>query len=92
MAVDNGEVSLLDQSFFPKLAQLHRRAQVLGDQNQPAGFAVQAINQMGLGGRPKMEADAADQTGILIPLRGMTDQARLFIDNQQLVVFMNDLE
>ena len=47
---------------------------------------------MGLGCRAKMEADATNQAGIDIAFGRMANQARWFIDNQQFVVFVNDVE
>ena len=96
MAVDEGKVFLFNR------APLHNFPQLAGDgggfchQNHPAGFAVEAVDQVGrnLGGAAprQMEAHAADQAGHLPVLGGMADQPGRLVDDQQRVVFVEDVE
>ena len=43
-------------------------------------------------GALEVQADAADQAGILVALGGMTDEVRRLVDEQQVCVFVDDLE
>ena len=47
---------------------------------------------MRLGSGAAKEPDTADQTGIGITFRGMADQARRFVDDQQVGVFVDNIE
>ena len=47
VAVDDGEVFLLDGAGFPDFAQLAGGFGIFGDDDNAAGFAVEAVDQMG---------------------------------------------
>ena len=40
----------------------------------------------------QMQAHTTDQTGVLVAFRRMTDKVGGFIDDEQLVVFVEDVE
>ena len=51
VAVDDGEVFLPDGAGFPDFSQLAGQGGVFGDEDDAAGFAVEAVDQI----RPKAE-------------------------------------
>ena len=47
MAVDDGEVFFLDGAGFPDFAEFAGGHGIFGDDDDAAGFAVEAVDQMG---------------------------------------------
>ena len=56
MSVDDGLVVLFDLAMLPKFAQLSGGFDFLGDKGNSAGFAVQAIDQVGDGAGAEIKA------------------------------------
>ena len=46
-AMNDGEIFLLDGAGFPDFAQLAGGPGIFGDEDDAAGFAVEAVDQMG---------------------------------------------
>jgi hypothetical protein len=97
VAVDDGEVFLLDGAGFPDFAEFAGDNGIFGDEDDTAGFAVEAVDQMSRklrveGCRLQIEAGAADEAGKFIAFGGMTNQSRRFVDGQQVSVFVDDVE
>jgi hypothetical protein len=47
VAVDDGEVFFLDGAGFPDFSQLAGNSGIFGDDDDAAGFAVEAVDEMG---------------------------------------------
>lgn len=62
------------------------------DEDHAAGFAVEAVDEMGGDSVAEVQAHAADEAGINVPLGGMADEAGGLVDGQQVGVFMEDGE
>ena len=92
MPVHNSEVLLLDLAIFPKAAQFAGGVIRFGNDGHSAGFAIEPIYQVRVGLLSQMEAHPADEAGHFVGLRGMTHEPRRFIDDQQFVVFVDDVE
>ena len=92
VAMGDGEIFLRHGPGFPEVAQLARRRGGLGQDCDAAGFPIQTVDQVRSCRRPQIQADAADQAGIRATLGWMTDQPRWFVDHQQAIVFVQDLE
>ena len=78
VAVDDGEVFLLDGAGFEDFAKFAGGCGIFGDENNAAGFTIEAVDQRrpkaGSGeGAIQIKAGAADQAGKLITLGRMTD-------------------
>ena len=46
VAVDDGKVFFLDGAGFPDFSELTGQHGIFGDEDDPAGFAVEAVDQM----------------------------------------------
>jgi len=90
VATHNGQILLFDQPAFPKAPQLAGRFILLGQQDNTAGFAIQAIDQVRRGVFAQIQAGPADQTGVLAGFGRMADQAGGLVDHQQLIVFVDE--
>lgn len=90
MTVHDGEVFLGDGAGFEDFAEFASGGGVLGGEHDAAGLAIEAVDQMGGGVRPQVQADAADEAGVFIALGGMADEAGGFVNDQQVVVFKNN--
>src|SRR5262245_36165934 len=90
--MNNGQIILPDVALLPEPTQSQCRFVLLGDDHNAAGFPVQTVNQMDRRARAEIQPDAADQTGQCVTLGGMADQARWFVNDQQLGVFRDDVE
>jgi hypothetical protein len=92
MAVNNGEVAFQDFAAFPNAAEFEGSHGVFGDQNDAAGFAIEAVDEFGAGVRAEVEAHTADQAGIDVAFGRMTNEAGWFVDDQQVGTFVNGLK
>ena len=71
--MNNGEVAFGHITRFPDPAELKGRGGVLGNEDEAGRFAVETVDELRLDVRAKVEADTADETGILVALGGMAD-------------------
>ncbi len=96
MAVHEGQVFLFNRPALEEFSQVARGPGIFRHEHNAARFAVQPIDEVGYwlagGRRSQVESDAADQTGALIGLGGMTYQARRLVDHEQLVILIKNLE
>ena len=90
--MNDGEVFFLDRAAFPNPAQFARGVIPLGHNRHAAGLAIEAIDKMRASAFAEMHPYTADETGQRIAFGRMTNQARRFVDYQQIGVFMNDVE
>jgi hypothetical protein len=105
VAMNDGKVFLLDGAGFPDFSQLAGGFGIFGDEDDAAGFAVEAVDEVGRNGNHlapalspasggegeiQMKPGAADEAGKFIALGGMTDEAGRFVDDQQVRVFVED--
>jgi hypothetical protein len=88
----NRQIFLLHAATFPQSPQGTRGFVPFRDKNHPAGFAVQSIYQMWTGFRSEIKSDAANEAGVFVGFGWVTDQARHFVDHQQVGVFMDNFE
>ena len=88
--MDNRDVFLSDGALLPELAQFAGGGGVFGHDGHAAGFAVEAVDQTGLGAQ--IEAGAAKEAGKLAVLGGVADQAGGLVDDQQIGVLEEDVE
>ncbi len=84
MTVNNRHVFFFHHARFPQSPQFARHRRSFSHHGHAAGFAVQPVRQMRLAARAQMQPHAADQAGICVALRRMTDEVRRFVDHQQL--------
>lgn len=98
MAMNNGEVFLIDGAIFPEPTDFAGSVIGFGHKRDAAGFAIKAVDKMnckvglrGLSSR-QIEAHAADEARILVGFRGMTHEARGFVDDEQVVILVDDWE
>jgi len=91
-AMHDGEVFFFDGAAFQNFSQFAGGPGIFRDDNHAAGFAVEPVDEMRLRGISQMQARAADQTGHLAVLGRMTDKSGGFVDDEQSVIFKNDLK
>lgn len=91
VTVDDGEVFFFNSAIFPDFAQLTSRLGIFCHDDHAAGLAVKAVDQMSRRAT-EVQAHAADEAGILVAFRGMADQARRFVNYQQVGILMDHLE
>ncbi len=91
-AVDDGEVLLLDGATFPGAAQAAGGGVGLRHDHDAAGFAVEAVDELRMAFGAEVQAHAADEARVNIPLGGMADEAGRLVEDQQVGVFAEDLE
>lgn len=92
MAVNDGEVFFLDCPALEDSSQFTGGFRGLGDEHDPAGFAVEPVDKAWRDIRSEMRAHATDQAGVAVGLGRMTNQARRLVDHQQVGVFVQDVE
>ena len=75
------------------------RGVVFGDHHQPAGVLVQPVYDAGARdaadsrqGIPAMRQKRVHQSVVAVARRGVDDHARRFVQNQQIVVFVHDVQ
>jgi len=90
VATHYGQILFFDQPAFPETPQLAGRFILLGQEDNTAGFAIQAIHQVRTGIFAQIQAGPADQTGVLAGFGRMADQAGGLVDHQQLIVFVDE--
>ena len=93
VAVDDGKVFLFDRAAFENFSKFAGSRGIFRDQNNAAGFTIQAVDKVRRGRAPRqMQSCATDQTGHLTVLRRVTDQSGRFLDDQQVGVLVDDIE
>lgn len=92
MAVDDGGIFFFHLPVFPDSSEFTGGRGVFGDEHQAAGFAIQAIDQMGRRFHSKMQTEAPNKAGIGAGLGGMTNQSGRLVDHQEVAIFVNDLK
>ena len=90
MVVDDRKVGFLDGFGFPCAADGAGGGVFFGEEDEAGGFAIEAIDEMVIG--LEVKADAADEAGGFIAFGGMDDEAGGFVENENLVVFVDDVE
>jgi hypothetical protein len=97
VAVDDGEIFFLDEAIFEGFSEFAGGSGIFRDQNNAAGFAVEAIDKIrfevrGFRLRGKKQTATADETGHFAIFGGMANKACGFVDHEQIGVFKNDIE
>ena len=92
MAVDDGQVFLGDGAGFPDFPEFARDPGIFGKQDHAARFPIKTVHQVRRGGIFQINPRAADEAGVFIALGGMANEAGGFVDNQQVVVFVDDFK
>src|SRR5437870_2369290 len=96
IAVYEGKVFFFDRPGLKEFAQFACGLGIFPDDDNTARFAVQPIDEMRiwLAGRrhSQVNSDAANQTGALIRLGGMTYQARRLVEDEQFVILKKNLK
>ena len=90
--MNDGEVFFPDRAAFPNPAQFQSGVIPLGHNRHAAGLAIEAIDEMRTRTVTEMQPHAADEARQRIAFGRMANQARRFVDHQQIGVFMNDVE
>jgi hypothetical protein len=90
--MDNGDIFLLDRSRFPKPAQFASGRVLFGHERHSAGFAVEAVNEMRPDTLTQMQAHPTNQTRSSIALRRMANQTSRLVDDQQVGVFVENVQ
>ena len=92
VTVDDRDVFLAHFPLGEELFDLPYPLVAFYRQDDAAGFAVEPVDKMHGHIRTDVQAHAADEAGIDIALGGMAGEAGGFVDHQQAVVFMDDVE
>ena len=106
MTMDNGQIFLLDGAGLPDFAQFTGGFGIFSNEDEAGGLAIEPVNQIRRGGRMRnggwrgvkqtltlqIDTGTADEAGILIALRRMTDEIGRFVDDEQVGVFVDDGE
>ncbi len=106
VAVDDGEVFFFNRAAFQNFSEFARDDGIFRHDDHAAGFAVETVDEVGRDSRRaviaksgsrgrsphQMQPHPADEAGQLAVLGRMTDEAGGFVDDQQLVVFVDDVE
>src|SRR4051812_17800742 len=79
ISMHDGQIHLLDFAVFPNAAQIQGGWVGFRDYRDAAGFAIEAIYQVGMGVLAQVQTNSADQAGIFIGLGWVTDQACWFV-------------
>jgi len=87
----DGKIFFSYRAAFPDFSQQPGRLGMFRQQNHPAGFAIQSIDQMNAGGPVAMQSDPADETGKLVTLRRMAHEAGRLVDHEQVCIFKNNV-
>ena len=90
-AVDEGEVFFFDGAGFPTAAEFAGGGGIFGDDDDPAGFAVETVYEVGRGAG-QVQAGAADEAGVFIALGGVADEVGGFVDDEEVGIFKKDFK
>jgi hypothetical protein len=82
----------LDGAFFPNFSKFAGGFGIFCNQNNTAGFAIEAIDQMRADIFSAMQTNAADQTGKLVAFGRMTNETSRFVDDEQIRIFKNNFK
>jgi hypothetical protein len=89
-ATNQGDVLLGDQTRRPQRAQLRPSFVRFGEDHDPARLPVEAVDHVGF--KTQVNANPTHQTGILVSLGRMADQACRFAQDQQVCILVQDLK
>lgn len=95
MPMNNGGVFFFHGARFPNGAELAGGFGIFCNDDEAARFAVEAVDQMRADRFTlvrKINPHPADEAGINVSLGRMADEARRFVDHQQVGVFVNHIE
>jgi hypothetical protein len=92
VAVDDGEIFFFHGAAFENFPKLARDGRIFCDENYTTGFTIKTIHQMRLRGTSQMQSRAANQAGHLAVFRRMADESGRFVDDEQFIVFKNNVE
>src|ERR1041385_1678404 len=92
VSVDDGEVALGNRAGFPNAAEFTGGGERLGDDDDAAGFAIEAVDQVRLRVSAEVEAHAADEARIRVALGRMADEPGGLVDHEQIRVFVENVE
>lgn len=92
VAMNDGEILFFDRAALPNPAQFQRGVIPLGHNRDAAGFTIKAINRMRARGLTEIQPHAADEARQRIAFGRVTNQARRFVNHQQVGVFVDDGE
>jgi hypothetical protein len=92
MAVDDGQILFFNRAAFQNFSEFARDIGIFRDENDAAGFTVEAIHQMWLRGISQMQPRATDEAGPFAVFCRVTDETGWFVDDQQFVVLKNDFK
>ena len=99
IAPDEGDVAALDRVVEELFGQPGMGLFVLGDHEEPRSVLVDAVNQPGavlLLGRDSLGVEVVhqgvDQRSGIVPHPGVDDHSGGFVDDQQMVVLVGDVE
>lgn len=91
-AVNDGSVFLADSAVFEESAKMTGGFVGFGEDTDPAGFAIQAMDHVQRVFFPEVHARAADEAGPGVALGRVADQAGGLVDHKQLLVLVDDVQ
>jgi hypothetical protein len=98
-AVDDGEIFFFHGAAFEDFSEFAGDSGIFCEEDHAAGFAVEAVDEMRPGkagsrsrGGFQMQPRAADQAGQISILGRVADESRRFVDDQQFIVFVDDVK
>ena len=88
VTVHDGPVLFLHLAAFPQFAELTRHFICFAHAHHAASFAIQPIDQMHRLLRAAIQSQPPRQARPLIALRGMANESRRFVNDQQVIVLV----
>src|SRR6478609_8136427 len=90
--MDDCPILFRNRSALPGPPRLQGCAGVFTHQHEPARLAVETIDQLREGPRAQVQTNLADETRINVALGRVTDEIGRFVDDEEIVVFINYLK
>ena len=90
--MDDVEVFFLDGAAFKNFSQFACDDGIFCNDDHAASLAIEAIDEVRLRCIVQMQTHAANEAGHFAVLGRMADEAGGFVEDQQIVVFKNDIE
>ena len=91
LAVDNRKIFFVNGAGFPEFAEAHSGFEVFGNDDDAACFAIEAVDEMSFL-VAQVEANTADEAGINVAFGRVTNEPRRFVDDEEIIVFGDDIE
>src|SRR5262245_12676065 len=91
-SMDDRQVLFRNRTDLPNLSHFQSSGGMFCNEHQSGGFAIQAVDQVGPDRATQIKAHASDEACESVSFGGMTNQVRRFVEDQQIVILVNNVQ